>query len=197
MSSPIVIASRTLPRSWIKLAETWTEALESKEEKTDQWMVETKLGHTYLSETTTKEEERIPEHLLQEVINYLSLRKGQPHPRIHSPLTSADFQMCLRESGDHQALETFEFLNSLWNKSRALFYDIITTAYFLKVKDLLLLCCGFVAAQIKGQSVEKIGEILKVEAGAKRATVLSSRMPPNWHGMTFGEWIGEKCDVSK
>ncbi len=81
---------------------------------------------------------------LNKVIEFLTYYENRQFSKIQKPLRSAN----LLEHGASQW--DFEFISGMGIDKVS---DLMITASFLDLKDLVSLCCAFTASQIKGKSV--------------------------------------------
>ena len=88
--------------------------------------------------------------MLELVVEYMNIHKGEEPKEIKKPLQSDDISKAV-------SAEDAEFINKL---SRQECYDIIHTANYLGINSLLNLGCAKIASLLKGQPISKIPEIL-------------------------------------
>jgi hypothetical protein len=99
----------------------------------------------------------ISSSILKAVIEYLVLCKGEKPPKIDQPLRS-------KNMAEITTAEQAKFIDSfLEQHSKKELYDLISAANFLQIESLLHLGCAKVAALIKGEPLDKIKDILKID----------------------------------
>jgi S-phase kinase-associated protein 1 len=90
------------------------------------------------------------------IVEYLTHHAGVEQPIIEKPLRSKHMKDVCKDEWDAR------FIDNLGNKPRQELYDLILAANYMDIKPLLHLGCAKVASLIKGQSLEKIKDILAV-----------------------------------
>jgi hypothetical protein len=99
--------------------------------------------------------------LLQHIVQYFTLRKGEAAPLIEDPLEFAEMSKVTVE-------ENAKFIDDLYtNKGVYFLYDITNAANYLGMTCLLNLCCAKIASIIKNQPIKDIPTILNPEKRVK------------------------------
>ena len=97
------------------------------------------------------------------VVQYLNYHATSPVPENNLPekLISKVFADNVESKWDTMFIE--EIVMSNKTTAKAVLYDLIKAANYMDIKPLLNLGCAKVASMIKGESLEKIKDIISIE----------------------------------
>jgi S-phase kinase-associated protein 1 len=98
----------------------------------------------------------VPGHILEYIVAYMELHKGEEPQLIPKPLRSKEMSQVCPDPRDA------DFINAIVdNSGMQNLYDLILAANYMDIKSLLHLGCAKVASLIRGQPLDKIKEILQ------------------------------------
>ena len=106
--------------------------------------------------------------VLQLIVNYLMLRKGESVADIPEPIPSS-------KMSDFVASSDATFIDELYDQHGIyVLYDVISAANYLHIKNLLQLGCAKLAALVKNKPVKDIPFVLNPENRTKPQRLASS-----------------------
>lgn len=95
--------------------------------------------------------------VFSEILNYIEHHKGIDPPVIEYPAKSVNMSENCTDPWDAV------FVDTLWEKSKKLFYEVLNAANFLEIISLVHLCCCTIATRIKDCPLDNIRNVLVPE----------------------------------
>ena len=111
--------------------------------------------------TTVIQSTSVTPSVFSEILKYMNHHKGVDPPVIEYPAKSANMSENCNDPWDAT------FIDTLWNQSKKLYYEVFNTANFLEIQSLVYLCACKIGTVIINCTSDNVANVLIPENVSK------------------------------